>query len=161
MAYFWLLILVPAAPTNGDFYTLILWKFKILLLLVPNFFLYKFCPKYDTVTSQLNSVWCIKIRMSSVEYTDDSSFRMERSLGLLTTKFVSLLQNSKDGILDLIMVSSNTDHFICYRHPSSTLVSKYNHKEYLTEIVEVSKNKFGCTVWRMGGLIYRRYCPLP
>ena len=29
---------------------------------------------------------------------------MEKSLGLLTTKFVSLLQNSKDGVLDLNMV---------------------------------------------------------
>jgi len=31
----------------------------------------------------------------------DGSMRMDKSLGLLTTKFVNLLQNSKDGILDL------------------------------------------------------------
>ena len=37
--------------------------------------------------------------MSSVE--NDSAFRVEKSLGILTTKFVSLLQNSKNGILDL------------------------------------------------------------
>ena len=40
--------------------------------------------------------------MSCVEY--DSSFRVEKSLGLLTTKFVHLLQSSKDGILDLNVV---------------------------------------------------------
>jgi len=33
---------VHTAPTNGDFYRLILWK--ILLLMVPNLLLYKFCP---------------------------------------------------------------------------------------------------------------------
>ena len=42
--------------------------------------------------------------MSCVDYNDDNVFRMERSLGLLTTKFVSLLLNSKDGVLDLNMV---------------------------------------------------------
>ena len=44
------------------------------------------------------------INMSCVDYNDDNVFRMERSLGLLTTKFVSLLLNSKDGVLDLNMV---------------------------------------------------------
>jgi len=48
-------------------------------------------------------------RMFSVEYTDDNTVRMERSLGLLATKFVSLLQNSKDGILDLNMVIIQQD----------------------------------------------------
>jgi len=31
--------------------------------------------------------------------------RHEKSLGLLTTRFVSLLQDAKDGVLDLKMVS--------------------------------------------------------
>lgn len=31
--------------------------------------------------------------------------RHEKSLGLLTTKFVSLLQSAEDGVLDLKMVS--------------------------------------------------------
>jgi hypothetical protein len=31
--------------------------------------------------------------------------RFEKSLGLLTTKFVSLLQDAEDGILDLKVVS--------------------------------------------------------
>ena len=34
------------------------------------------------------------------------SSRHEKSLGLLTTKFVNLLQEAKDGVLDLKMVSS-------------------------------------------------------
>lgn len=33
--------------------------------------------------------------------------RHEKSLGLLTTKFVSLLQEAKDGVLDLKVVSDN------------------------------------------------------
>ena len=37
----------------------------------------------------------------TLSYVEDSQFRMEKSLGLLTTKFVSLLQHSKDGVLDL------------------------------------------------------------
>lgn len=32
--------------------------------------------------------------------------RHEKSLGLLTTKFVSLLQEAKDGVLDLKLVRS-------------------------------------------------------
>jgi len=35
---------------------------------------------------------------------NDSSLRVEKSLALLTTKFVSLLQRSKDGVLDLNLV---------------------------------------------------------
>jgi len=42
----------------------------------------------------------------ALKYSDDSPYRMEKSLGLLTTKFVSLLQNSKDGVLDLNTVVS-------------------------------------------------------
>ena len=35
----------------------------------------------------------------------DSSSRFEKSLGLLTTKFVTLLQEADGGILDLKVVS--------------------------------------------------------
>lgn len=38
------------------------------------------------------------------------SSRHEKSLGLLTTKFVSLLQEAKDGVLDLKAVSARGDH---------------------------------------------------
>lgn len=37
--------------------------------------------------------------------TDSKYKRYEKSLGLLTTKFVSLLQEAKDGVLDLKIVS--------------------------------------------------------
>lgn len=36
---------------------------------------------------------------------DHTPSRHEKSLGLLTTKFVSLLQEAKDGVLDLKVVS--------------------------------------------------------
>lgn len=37
------------------------------------------------------------------------SSRHEKSLGLLTTKFVSLLQEAQDGVLDLKAVSAGGD----------------------------------------------------
>ncbi len=39
---------------------------------------------------------------------DHTPSRHEKSLGLLTTKFVSLLQEAKDGVLDLKVVSIPT-----------------------------------------------------
>ena len=38
-------------------------------------------------------------------FHDTTSSRHEKSLGLLTTKFVTLLQDAKDGVLDLKLVS--------------------------------------------------------
>ena len=38
--------------------------------------------------------------------SDQAPSRHEKSLGLLTTKFVSLLQEAKDGVLDLKVVSA-------------------------------------------------------
>jgi transcription factor E2F4/5 len=35
----------------------------------------------------------------------NNASRHEKSLGLLTTRFVSLLQDAKDGVLDLKVVS--------------------------------------------------------
>lgn len=35
--------------------------------------------------------------------------RYEKSLGLLTTRFVSLLQKAKDGVLDLKVVSIHSN----------------------------------------------------
>ena len=40
----------------------------------------------------------------------DSSSRFEKSLGLLTTKFVTLLQEADGGILDLKVVSFFTQY---------------------------------------------------
>lgn len=48
----------------------------------------------------------------ATEYNSPSTpSRHEKSLGLLTTKFVTLLQEAKDGVLDLKVVSQNI--FIC------------------------------------------------
>ena len=38
-------------------------------------------------------------------FGDQTTSRHEKSLGLLTTKFVTLLQEAKDGVLDLKVVS--------------------------------------------------------
>lgn len=38
--------------------------------------------------------------------------RHEKSLGLLTTKFVTLLQEAKDGVLDLKAVSMQPTFFV-------------------------------------------------
>ena len=43
-----------------------------------------------------------------LEFTSDQApSRHEKSLGLLTTKFVTLLQEAKDGVLDLKVVSDD------------------------------------------------------
>lgn len=45
--------------------------------------------------------------MSGFQYSieaDQPTNRHEKSLGLLTTKFVTLLQEAKDGVLDLKVV---------------------------------------------------------
>lgn len=47
--------------------------------------------------------------------------RHEKSLGLLTTKFVTLLQEAKDGVLDLKAVS--------VEHPESLLLASTCHLE--------------------------------
>lgn len=39
-------------------------------------------------------------------YSDHTPSRHEKSLGLLTAKFVTLLQEAKDGVLDLKVVST-------------------------------------------------------
>ena len=45
------------------------------------------------------------IKMMMVDTPGDASSRFEKSLGLLTTKFVTLLQEADGGILDLKVVS--------------------------------------------------------
>lgn len=41
--------------------------------------------------------------------TPDITSRQEKSLGLLTAKFVSLLQEAENGVLDIKCVSSDID----------------------------------------------------
>ena len=46
------------------------------------------------------------MKISINKMVDTTPSRHEKSLGLLTTKFVSLLQEAKDGVLDLKVVSN-------------------------------------------------------
>lgn len=45
------------------------------------------------------------MEIETTETTRSTPSRHEKSLGLLTMKFVSLLQQAKDGVLDLKVVS--------------------------------------------------------
>lgn len=45
------------------------------------------------------------MEFETTETTRSTPSRHEKSLGLLTMKFVSLLQQAKDGVLDLKVVS--------------------------------------------------------
>lgn len=49
------------------------------------------------------------MELETTETVRSTSSRYEKSLGLLTMKFVSLLQEAKDGVLDLKVVSSFGD----------------------------------------------------
>lgn len=40
----------------------------------------------------------------------NAASRFEKSLGLLTTRFVNLLQEARDGVLDLKVVSTSSKH---------------------------------------------------
>ena len=44
----------------------------------------------------------------------DQNSRFEKSLGLLTTRFVNLLQEAEDGVLDLKVVSIFSEAISCY-----------------------------------------------
>lgn len=48
----------------------------------------------------------MKIFTTTEIMADNQQSRFEKSLGLLTTRFVSLLQKAKDGVLDLKVVST-------------------------------------------------------
>lgn len=49
------------------------------------------------------------MELETTETVRSTPSRYEKSLGLLTMKFVSLLQEAKDGVLDLKVVSSFGD----------------------------------------------------
>ena len=54
--------------------------------------------------SSCSSFSTLKSKMAEFSSPGTPSGRHEKSLGLLTTKFVNLLQDAKDGVLDLKMV---------------------------------------------------------
>ena len=53
----------------------------------------------------LQSLEIVRVSKSLSDLDPSTSSRHEKSLGLLTTKFVTLLQEAKDGVLDLKVVS--------------------------------------------------------
>lgn len=58
--------------------------------------------------------------------------RHEKSLGLLTTKFVTLLQEAKDGVLDLKAVSTRRHHHHHYYH-------HHHHQLYVFSIARAMR----------------------
>lgn len=76
---------------------------------------------------------------------DHTPSRHEKSLGLLTTKFVSLLQEAKDGVLDLKIVSvciSVTSDLKCIERIGDTGMSM--HGERANNSVEIGPLKNKC-----------------
>ena len=59
--------------------------------------------RLDRIAFPLNNPDVVPNLTAMAEHTLS---RHEKSLGLLTTKFVSLLQEAKDGVLDLKVVST-------------------------------------------------------
>lgn len=51
------------------------------------------------------------MEFETTETVRSTPSRYEKSLGLLTMKFVSLLQEAKDGVLDLKVVSGSVSRF--------------------------------------------------
>ena len=72
--------------------------------------------------SQIRSLEIVKVAKNLSDISERESgiscSRHEKSLGLLTSKFVSLLQEAKDGVLDLKVVSQS---FFCFKCFSSIL----------------------------------------
>ena len=60
----------------------------------------------------------------------DQNSRFEKSLGLLTTRFVNLLQEAEDGVLDLKVVSDMRS-LNCLNFP--TLIIGSRHPQCQTE----------------------------
>lgn len=70
-------------------------------------------------------------------FGDHTPSRHEKSLGLLTTKFVTLLQEAKDGVLDLKLVGDLT-RVVCLVPSHGSLLEKFTHftsQEFLTLIL--------------------------
>lgn len=57
--------------------------------------------------------------LPDANYGDHTPSRHEKSLGLLTTKFVTLLQEAKDGVLDLKVVNALPSSVKCHAFSKS------------------------------------------
>src|SRR5690606_23185478 len=73
-------------------------KLLLFIILLTHLYFYQHFVKFV-----LNYAYTYKMSDNGYDLASNSS-RHEKSLGLLTTRFVSLLQDAKDGILDLKQV---------------------------------------------------------
>jgi len=64
------------------------------------------CRLQSSAVWQWCSVYSASWEKSLIMAADLSASRFEKSLGLLTTRFVNLLQEARDGVLDLKVVST-------------------------------------------------------
>jgi len=90
--------------------------------------------------ANLNFLSKTNIKMMMVDTPGDASSRFEKSLGLLTTKFVTLLQEADGGILDLKVAAD-------------TLNVKQKRRIYdITNVLEgiglIEKKNKNCIQWR-------------
>lgn len=100
------------------------------------------------------------MEFETTETAPSTSSRHEKSLGLLTIKFVSLLQEAKDGVLDLKVVSkTETTGFVgCFGgsikwcFPLTTLIQQMRTKGCRSLRVQS-----GILIFLTGGLASRHY----
>lgn len=100
------------------------------------------------------------MEFETTETARSTSSRHEKSLGLLTIKFVSLLQEAKDGVLDLKVVSkTETTGFVgCFGgsikwcFPLTTLIQQMRTKGCRSLRVQS-----GILICLTGGLTSRHY----
>ena len=97
----------------------------------------------------------------------DQNSRFEKSLGLLTTRFVNLLQEAEDGVLDLKVVSifSETTYFVFLNfhiifclQAADTLNVRQKRRIYdITNVLEgiglIEKRNKNCIKWKVRILV--------
>ena len=96
----------------------------------------------------------------------DPNSRFEKSLGLLTTRFVTLLQEAEDGVLDLKVVRrlpSPNKTEILSAQAADTLNVRQKRRIYdITNVLEgiglIEKRNKNCIKWKVcPSLLYFRY----
>lgn len=102
------------------------------------------------------------MEFETTETARSTPSRHEKSLGLLTMKFVSLLQEAKDGVLDLKVVSKTARAgwvlwvvLGCINRCSSGTPSRREQRA-----VSHKRGRSGALICRTGGLASRHYSDL-
>jgi len=93
---------------------------------------------------------------------DNQQSRFEKSLGLLTTRFVSLLQKAKDGVLDLKVVSTQ-DLAMVPKKLTCTRLSDRGHTRHtwVAGILKEVRGEGTAFIRRDVLRLHGRYRPLP